>query len=184
MTLSNYLKNTNGTSIVLADVTDYAPSAANAIGTRTVQIDLTSVGNNTARQSDKFSFGATRAPLWGISAVLEWPSAPTAGNVVNFWLALSHSSTAGYGNPGGVSGADSAYAGYSSNLSASLPQLMHIGTFRCTAQTLQIQRGFGEFTPLLQYGTLIVENQSAVGFHTDAVEMAIALEPLDYPAEN
>lgn len=170
-----------GTAIVFADTTDHSPASANNLGTRTAQIDLTSVSNNAARQSDKVDLGATRAEIYEVVAALEIAATPTAGNVVEFWWAPSPSGTAGTANPGGVSGADAAYAGYSSNLDASIKQLQFIGDFVCTAQatgTVQIAR-VGSFAPKHRYGTLVVYNKSGAALHSDAVEMSVLLSPLE-----
>lgn len=169
--------------ILFRDSTDYAPAAANTIskGTPTaVQIDLTSVANNAARQSTKFDLGGDRAPAYAVRAAFELAATPTAGALIKLYLAPSSSATAANGNPGGVSGSDSAYAGYSSNLDASLKQLQLIGTFVCTAQataTIQVAE-CGVFYPTERYGTLIVDNDSGAAFHSDMVESSIVFDPI------
>lgn len=171
----------SGTAIVFADVTDHAPATANNLGTRTHQLDLTSVANNAARQSAKVDLGAAWAEEHAVIAALEIAATPTAGNVVEFWWAPSPNATASTANPGGVSGADAAYAGYSSNLDASVKQLQFIGEFVCTAQatgTVQIAR-VGSFRPKHRYGSLIVYNKSGAALHSDAVEMSVLVSPLE-----
>lgn len=170
----------NGTPIVFADSTDHAPAAANNLGTRTHQWDFTGVTNNSARQSDKADLGATRAEIYACFAALEFATAPTAGNVVEFFWAPSPSGTAGTGNPANVSGADSAWTGYSSNVDASKLQLQRIGDFVCTAQaTGTVQVAFvGYLRPANRYGTLVAVNKSPVTMHSDAVEMSVLLQPL------
>lgn len=187
MALPDSLKLTVGTPIVLADTTDHSPATANNLGTRTDQIDLTSVANNAARQSAKVDFGANRAPLWNVACAFELAATPTAGNVINIYLAPSNSATAATANPGGVSGSDSAYSGYSSNLSASLKHLLHIGTFVCTTQatgTVQIDMAAGEFQPPERYGTIVVENKSGAAFHSDMVESSIVLTPIEHQVQD
>ena len=179
------LKLAEGTAIVLADTTDYSPAAANNLGIRTHQVDLTSLGNNLARQTAKFDFGATWDPIWTLDAALEFAATPTAGNSVLFYLAPSDSSTAGNNNPGGVSGSDSSYTGYSSNLDDSLKQLNFLGQFICTAQatsTVQIQMSVADFMPTKRYGSLVIVNQSGAAFHSDMVETAIRLAPIEHQA--
>jgi hypothetical protein len=170
-----------GTVIVLANSGDHSPAAANNLGTRTDQIDLTSLAATAARQSDKFDFGATRARKYSMTAALEWATAPVAGEVVDFYLAFSPSATAANANPGGVSGSDAAYAGYSSNLDDSLKQLTFIGSFTLTVQatgTVQIAT-IGVFSTLNRYATLIVDNgSSADNLHNDGVEMSVLIEPI------
>lgn len=182
MALPDNLLTQNGTAIVFADTTDHSPgaSASNNLGARTNQIDLTSVANNAARQSDKVDLGATRAEVWAVSAAFEIAATPTAGNVIELWWAPSASSTAGMDNGGGVTGADAAYSGYSSNIDASLKQLQFIGDFVCTAQatgTIQVGR-VGSFRPQQRYGTLVVYNKSGAALHSDAVEMSVRLSPV------
>lgn len=182
MALPDSTKLVAGTPIVLADTTDHSPAAANNLGTRTDQLDLTSVGDNASRQSDKIDFGANRAPQWRLDAALEFAATPTAGEVVNFYLAFSSASAAANGNPGGVSGSDSAFSGYSSNMADSLKQLLYVGSFVCTAQatgTVQIQTNVAVFTPFARYATLVVENQSGAALHSDAVECSVVLSPIE-----
>lgn len=182
MALPDRIKNTVGTIIVLADTTDHSPAAANSLGTRTDQIDLTSLGALAARQSAKFDFGANRDLLYTMTVAIEWATAPAAGEAVNFYLAFSPSATAANANPGGVSGSDSAYSGYSSNLADSLKQLTPIGSMIATVQattTIQIAL-IGTFLALHRYATLIVENASAAdAFVADAVEMSVLIEPIE-----
>lgn len=170
----------SGTAIVFADTTDHAPATANNLGTRTHQLDLTGVADGAARQSDKVDLGATRAEVYEVLAAIEIAATPTAGEVIEFWWAPSMSGTAGTANPGGVSGADAAYAGYSSNMAAAIRQLQFIGDFVCTAQatgTVQIAR-VGAFAPKHRYGSIVVRNESGAALHSDAVEMSVLVSPL------
>lgn len=170
-----------GTIIVLADSTDHAPAAANNLGTRTDQIDLTSLAAGAARQSAKIDFGATRARKYNVIVAIEWATAPTAGETIDFYLAPSPSSTAANANPGGVSGSDSAYSGYSANLDDSLKQLIFIGSLVATVQattTVQIAQ-IGIFQPPERYATIVVDNSSAAdNLVADAVEMSILISPI------
>lgn len=167
------------------DSTDFSPTAANnlTIGTPTdVQMQWDgSITNATFRQSAKFDFGEHRAPGYACRAAIEFATAPTAGNVVNFFLAPSGSATAGTANAGGVSGADSAYTGYSSNAAASVLQLIYIGSFVCTTQattTIQVAE-CGYVSPPERYGSLVIENASGVTiFTTDAAETHAVLDPV------
>lgn len=174
--------------IVFADhATDFNPTAANDLRKTTdgtqetdVQFIFESVVNNAYRQSTKVDLGATRAPAYKVRAALEFAATPTAGNTVEFYWAPSHSATAGTGNAGGVSGADSAYTGYSSNGDASVKQLMLIGVMTVTAQataTVQIAE-VGWFVPPDRYGSLVVKNASGATMHSDSVEMNIVFDPV------
>jgi len=177
----------NGTpaQITFRDVTDFNPTAANDLRHASavdveVQLDLTSVADAAARQSTKGDLGAIRARAYKVRAAFELAATPTAGDVIELYWAPSQHATAGTGNPGAVSGADSAYAGYSSNLAASVLQLEYIGTFVCTAQTtptVQVAE-CGLFVPTERYGSLVVKNESNAAFHSDAVESHVVFDPV------
>lgn len=171
---------------------DFNPTAANDLRKTTdgsqetdCQLDLTSLanGNGTttgARQSTKVDLGENRARRYRCRAAFELAATPTAGYVIEVWWAPSPSATAGTANPGGVSGADSAYTGYSNNNVASMKQLEHVGDFICTAQatgTVQVAE-VGEFEPSERYGSLVVYDQSGAAFHSDAVESHVVFDPI------
>lgn len=174
--------------MVFADhATDFNPTAANDLrkttdGTQETDVQFTFEGvtNNSYRQSTKCDLGENRAPAYKVRAALEFAATPTAGNVCRLFWAPSLSATAGTGNPGGASGADSAYTGYSSNADASAKQLDFIGNFTCTAQataTIQIAE-VGVFVPSSRYGSLVVQNSSGATMHSDSVEMNIVFDPI------
>lgn len=172
-----------GTAIVLGNAAAHNGSvaAANNLGNVTDEIDLTDLAALAARQSAKFDFGATRARAYNMMAALEFATAPAAGETVDFYLAFSNSLTAANANPGGVSGADAAYAGYSANLTDSLKQLTFIGSMSLTVQaTGDVQiADIGTFFAEERYATLIVVNSSAVDdLHSDVVEMSVLISPV------
>ncbi len=167
-----------GTPIVFADTTDW--SSPNHGFTRTAQIDLTSLANGAARQSDKVDLGATRARLFSMKVGIEFDVAPgTSGPLVEFFWSASHSATAGTGNDGGASGADGAYkAGEEAEW---VKQLLPLGSLTATndaATTVQLQT----VAPVIwfpdRYGQVIVYNTSGQALEGDAVEMFVALIPL------
>jgi hypothetical protein len=143
-------------------------------------LTLTSVSNGAARQSAKLDLGATRGPSYLVKAAFEIAATPTAGNTIDLYWAPSSSATAATDNPGNVSGSDSAYSGYSSNLTDSLKQLQFIGSFVCTAQaTATVQKAIvGRFSPLHRYGTLVVVNNSGAALHSSATNMEVILSPI------
>jgi len=183
--MANEVLQKTGTQIVFADhAGDFSPTAANDLqqGTPTdVEMDMASVANDAARQSVKVDLGATRAAQYSVVAALEFAaSGLTAGNVVEFYWAASPDATAANGNPGGVSGSNAAYSGYSSNLDDSLRQLELIGIFVVTGQattTVQVS-DIGRFSPRERYGSLVMVNRSGAAMHTDDVEMHVALTPV------
>lgn len=170
--------------ICLADFAgDFSPTGANdlRIGTDTeVQLSLASVADSAYRQSAKFDFGAHWAMEYFAQAAFELAATPTAGEAIYLYLSCSHTNTAGTGNAGGVSGSDSAYAGYSTNADAAIKQLQLISTFIVTAQAtanVQIIDGW-TFRPWARYGSIVVRNESGAAFHSDDVESHITLNPV------
>jgi hypothetical protein len=180
--MANEVLRKTGDQICFRDVTDFNPTAANDLtqSPTFVQLDLTSVADAAARQSAKFDLGARRAPAYSVMAAFEIAATPTAGDLIELYWAPSPDATAANGNPGGVSGSDAAYAGYSANLAASVKQLDFIGSFICTAQatgTVQVAK-VGVFSPSERYGSLIVKNESGAALHSDAVEMHVVFDPI------
>lgn len=166
----------SGTPTVWADTTDYAGD----IGTRTHQIDLTSVASTAARQSTKADLGATRAAVFAVTAAIEFDVAPSSGNVVSIWWAASPSGTAATANPGGVSGSDAAYTGTAGDsLADSVLQLTLVGNLVCTsdvATVVEFQTFY--FSPEHRYGSVVVYNEADQALEGDAVEMGIAFTPI------
>ena len=173
-----------GTQIVFANhAGDFAPAAANDLqqGTPTeVEWAPASLASASYHQSAKADLGATRAMAYELMAAIEFAATPTAGNVVEFFWGSSPDGTAANGNPGGLSGSDGAYTGYSSNALDSVRQLDRIGTFVVTAQatgTVQIAK-CGVLVPDNRYGMLVVRNGSGAAFHSDDVEIHAVLTPI------
>ncbi len=162
---------------------DFSPTAANDLQfstPTTCQIQLASVADTAARQSVKVDLGADRAQAYKVRAAFEMAATPTTGEIIELYWAPSSSSTAATGNPGGVTGADAAYAGYSANLGESVKQLDYIGSFVCTVQittTVQVAE-IRTFVPSERYGSLIVKNESSAAFHSDDVECHVVFDPI------
>lgn len=163
------------TLIVWADTTDYAGDG----GTRTHQIDLTSLANTAARQGAKADFGATRADLYSVTLRIEADVAPASGEVIKLFFAPSLSTTAATANPGGVSGADAGYTGTAGDsLDDSIKQLDFIGALTCVADIAPVvQQQTWKYSPPLRYGSPVVYNQSGQALEGDAIEMSISFTP-------
>lgn len=149
-------------------------------------ITLASLANAAGRQSVKLDLGASRAAQYRVKASFEIAATPTAGNTIDLYWAPSESATAGTDNPANVTGADAAYAGYSSNLTASIKQLIFIGSFVCTAQatgTVQYAE-VGRFSPPSRYGSLVVVNNSGAALHSTDTNQAISLIPIEDTIED
>ncbi len=162
---------------------DFLPTAGNDLrkGTDTeVQLILASVANNAARQSAQFDFGENRAQTYIVRAAFEMAATPNDGGPIEFALAPSSSPTAATGNPGGVSGLDAAYTGYSSNLTSSFRQLDFIGVFSCTVQVTAVAQIaiVARYFPVERYGSLVVYDKSGAAFHSDDIEIHIVFDPI------
>lgn len=167
------------TAIVIADTTDYAGD----LGTRTDQIDLTSLASGAARQSDKVDLGGGAALLgtrFAVYIAIEFDVAPTSGDVVDIWIGFSPSATAGTANPGGLTGADAVYTGTAGDsLDDSLKQLEFVGPLIATADAATVVQFqyVGSFVAAERYASIVVDNNADQAFEGDAVEMAIRIVP-------
>lgn len=175
---------------VWADTTDYDGDG----GTRTHQIDLTSLGNGAARQGAKADMAVMRVVnrggdanaycripyRWAVTLRIEMDVAATDNRTVDLYWGASLSSVVGTANPGGLSGADAAYTGSAdSTLAESLLQLQLIGSLALlndVATTVQ-QQTFITALPL-RYGMPVVMNNGGQAFEGNAVEMSITFTPL------
>lgn len=143
-------------------------------------ISVASVANAAGRQSVKADFGATRARFYDVFAAVELAATPTAGSLIDLYLNASSSATAGTDNSANCDGTDAAYAGYSSNLAASVPQLQYIGSLVCTAQaTATVQKGYAGRVQIPQrYASLVVVNNSGAAFHSTNTNQSFRFVPV------
>lgn len=168
-----------GTAAVWSDATDYSSTATGLA--RTAQIDLTSIAAGAARQGAKADLGATRAKQYLVFVGIEFAVAPASFAQVRIYWAGSPSSTAANANPGGASGSDAAYTGTAGDsIADSLLQLQYIGSLIATADaTAVVQYQYvGTLVDPDRYGMPVVFNNTAQAFHSDAVEMLVALIPI------
>lgn len=173
--MANEIRVKEGTPVVFADATDY--SATTSGFTRTHQLDLTSLANNAARQSEKADFGALRARMYAVRVGIEVDVAPTAGALVEFYLSTSFSATAATGNDGGAGGSDGAWR--TGDEAEWAKQLIFLGVLVCTADaapTVQMQT-IGQLSLPHRYGQVIVYNTCGQALEGDAVEMFVAFVP-------
>lgn len=180
MALPDTIEVQQGTPIVWADTTDYSATVSGL--TRTHQIDLTSVGDTEAREGAKADLLATRAEQFIVLAAIEFAAAPVSGTIVEFYWAESPHATAGNANPGGTTGADADYTGTASDsLADSVLQLTHIGNMVLTADATTVvqYQTIGVLSPTMRYGFPVVKNEGGQALVTDAVEMYIALIPIE-----
>jgi hypothetical protein len=183
------IRQQNGTpkSIVFADhAGDFNPAAANDLRDATsdnrtnVQMANTGLANGAARQSTKADLGALFAQAYAARGAIEFAATPTTGKIIQVFWAPSQASTAANANAGGISGADGAYTGYSSNLEESSLQLEYIGSFVVTVQVTTVVQiaEIGVFSPTQRYGSLVLKNECGAAFHSDDVEIHIVLDPV------
>jgi hypothetical protein len=171
----------SGTPIILAHTTHSPTSGTSLLGTRTDQLNLTSVASAAYRQSAKFDFGATRARQWYCRAAFEPTSAPAAYGAVEVYIGYSDNSSATVGNPGNLSGSDAAYTGYgaaATDANECIGQLVYIGNVVVSADADIMVGEVGLFTPYMRYGIVVVRNGMSVAFIADAVEMSVQLWPV------
>jgi len=181
--MANEVKIKAGGQFIFADhAGDFSPTANTSLvqsGSTSVELELTGLTDTAGRESNKQDLGATRAARYSVTASLEFATAPTTGDVVEFYWAPSPDPSAANGNPAGILGVDAAAP--SGDASITLVELVaqcqFIGTFVCTADAGPIiQTAYvGIFSPSERYGILVVKNESAVTMETDDVEIHISM---------
>ncbi len=172
------------TPLVWANLTDYAGDG----GTRTHQLDLTTLTTGTARQGDKADISTGGSAVSGkfarryiMTARIEVGVAPQDGETIDFYWAASLSNTATTANPGGTTGSDAAYTGTAGSLlEESLLQLQYLGSLMLTndASTVIQQQSFLVTLPL-RYGMPVVYNNTSQSLEADAIDMSITFTPLE-----
>lgn len=182
---TNDVKVVVGTQISFGDhAGDFVGGASKTsieIGTPTdVQLSMTGVTTLAARESAKFDFGATRARSYSVVAAMEFATAPTTLQTMDFYLAPSPESVAANGNPQSIDGLDAAAPSGHSSLPELLAACMYIGSMVCSADaTGTVQTGYvGTFSPPERYGILIVVNSTSVTLHSDDVECNVVFNPI------
>lgn len=154
------------------------------IGTPTdVQVDLTGIAaSGGARQSAKTAdLGATRAPLYRVDACIEFETAPSDGDQVDFYWCNSPSATAGTGNAAGLSGTDSAFTDTQGNLA----ELSYVGSLSVRNNVIAIGE-VGILVPYHRYGMLVIVNNADQSLRSTATAMDethITLTPIILEAQ-
>lgn len=164
----------SGLQFLFADhATDFGAAPATAansliIGAPTdVDMDLTGVAaSGGARESDKLDLTTPWSGLWTVDACLEFETAPADAGLVHFYWGASPNSTAGTGNPGALTGVDAAVT----DTAGLLGQLQYIGALTVRNNVINIGH-VGVFTPVFQYGILVVVNQASTALRSSAPAM-------------
>lgn len=180
--MANEIQLKEKTAIIIAHAADWGDK--HGWGADNYEIDMTDLANGAAVQSAKVdlrpSGDSNLAMKYPTSLAVEPAVAPASGAVVSVYVGFSASSTAGTGNPGGLSGAAGAYTGTAGDsLADSLNQLWHIGDLVCTSDAtavVQIQL-VGIFQAMERYACFVIMNSSGQALHSDAVEEAIRVAP-------
>lgn len=166
-----------GSQFYFRDSTDFdtatpAPAtAANSllVGTPSgVQLDLTGVsGTNGGRASAKVDLGTPWAKTFVLGACVEWETAPTDGGEMIFYWADCPITTAGTGNPAGLSGSDEAVT-WTEGLRR---QLVKIGSLWVRNNVINISPAVGILRPQYQFGILAVEVITSTSLRSTATAM-------------
>lgn len=180
--MASILNNTTNGQFLFADhATDFGAAPATAansliIGTPTdAQMDCGGVAAGAGRQSAKFDFGTDRPPLYRLDACMENATAQPDGEVFDFWICGSPSTTAGTGNAAGLTGSD---AGFTTTRGLE-GQMIKAGTLQIRNNVLNI--GYcGMFRPTHRYGILVMVNNTSGVLATTADEIHLTLTPVEY----
>jgi len=183
--MANEILRKVGTQIIFADhAADFTGGTAKTsleVATATdVQLDLTTLTNGAGRESAQVDLGATRAMQYSVMAAIEsGGTAMTTGTTVDFYWAPSPESTATDGNPGQIDGSDAAAPSGVGTLAELLLVCDFIGSLvvEDTASTVQVGK-VGTFAPSERYGILIVVNNTAQSFETNANEHHVVFNPV------
>jgi len=173
------------TQIAIADFADEmasitTPTALGRLfrGTPTeFQMDAGALAaSGSARQSAKIDFGASRAPLYQLRATVEFTAVAGVGDTIDFYMAPSQSGTPGTGNVGSTTGVDGAFTVEDDYLA----QMTYIGSLSCD-DGLVIQSGIvGVYSPLQQYGNLVMVNNADVNVATVVDELHAVFDDVSY----
>ena len=153
------------------------------IGTPTdVDMTMSGVADDAARQSDKADLGANWARRYAVLASQDFTGeTPVINTSCDYYWAPSTSATTANGNIAGNSGLDAAApdgALGSISLDEFLALCQRIGQLPIHDGAV-VQTGFvGIFMPATQWGQMIVANRSGDAFEADNVEHHIVMIPL------
>ena len=148
-----------------------------------VDIDMTSLAASGGyRQSDKFDFGAIRAPFYRLDACLEFATQQVDGENVNMYLGGTGNSTAGDGNPAHLTGVDGDWT----EADGLLAQLQYWGSLTLDADPGSLLTEFlskgkvGILVPDARQGILVVGNLAADAFQSAMDNSYLLATPMTY----
>lgn len=179
-----------GTPIIFGDDVnlnplDNANNLTDDVGTDTADCDLdhTALANGAAHQSLKCSLGSTWATTFSVMATVDFTGeTPTAGNSIDYYWCPSTNATQASGNVAGNSGANAAVCDgctMTGITDAEFVKLcMYIGSFVHTDDNDVATAFIAYFRAPMQYGQLVVFNNSGDAFEADNVEAHVAFYPL------
>ncbi len=175
----------DATPVVWANLADYAGDG----GTRTRQLNLTSLDSGFARQGEKHDLDNglvlnRYSHRYKVTMRIEFAAdaGPMEGTSVDLYWAASLNASEDTANPGGVDGDDGPYTGtVGSSLEESLEQLQFLGSLLVTDDdegTTQ-QSSFIVGLPT-QFGIPVVVNSTNGIFNDNAIEMSITFTPIEW----
>lgn len=143
-------------------------------------LTLASLANGSARASNSYDLGATGwDQLWACRLVLEFGSAPTAGEQCHGYLAFSDDDTVWNA---GISGSDAAWPSDGNEDEWAKQLGIPACWLTCTndaSGTTQISQWF-PFRPIARYVVAVVDNNSGVSLHTTAANLRFEIIPSQY----
>lgn len=179
-----------GTPIIFGDndnlnPADDANNLTDDVGTDTADCDLdhTALANGAAHQSLKCSLGSTWATTFQVMATVDFTGeTPVVGKTIDYYWCPSTNATQATGNIAGNSGANAAVCDGCTMTGITDAEYVilciFIGSFVHTDDT-GVATGFvGVLTAPMQYGQLVVFNNSGDAFEADNVEAHVAFYPL------
>ena len=147
--------------------------------TRTHQISMASVADNAARQGAKADLGTLGGQRYAVVLRPNLNVAPASGELIEVYFGQSVSATAGSHNPGGLSGADAAYSGTTSDdVPDSVKQLDGPWTLVVTSDIGLQYQVLGIFVPTLRYVSPVIYNKSGQALSATVTNPYLGLYPV------
>lgn len=147
-----------------------------------VTLDLSSLADGAARQSDQVDLGANRAIAYEVLGCIELAIAGFTYRVPELWWAPSTSGTAANGNVFGNSGADGTVPDGTVGSPSALEfqyACQFIGSWvNADTANYPLAAYIGTFSPMSRYGQLVVVNNTGRQLEVNMEEMHIVFNPI------
>ena len=139
-----------------------------SVGGETETMTLANLANGAVREGEEHDFGALHAMRWRLFYKVDFAVAPTAGEVVEIYMAWSHDGTAYDGDHGGADAAGAV---------ADLPNMKLVHIHVCKNNTDNQWSGSIIFVET-RWGAPAVYNDSGQALTNVAGDQELILEPL------